>query len=222
MLSPEWLLSHPDVLTPYPEALERMEERVAFIGAGKAAPLVWLLQHPHLYTGGTSADAGDVLNPRQYPVYTDTGRGGQYTYHGPGQLIGYVMLDLKAYRMDVRWYVERLEEWLIRTLAAFEVQGERRPGRVGVWVVCPDGADRKIAAIGVRVKRWVTLHGVSLNVAPDLAAFEGIVPCGLKNYGVTSLKALGVEADIPRVMQVMRQQFPAVFAETAPVQHSKA
>ncbi|MCA3269939.1 MAG: lipoyl(octanoyl) transferase LipB [Alphaproteobacteria bacterium] len=213
MLSPDWLVSPPEILTPYPEALSFMESRVEAISGGKAAPLVWLLQHPPLYTGGTSADAADVYNPQQYPVYADTGRGGQYTYHGPGQIIGYVMLDLKAYRPDVRWYVGRLEEWLIQTLAVLGVTGERRAGRVGVWVVCPDGVERKIAALGVRVKRWVTLHGVSLNVSPDLNAFDGIVPCGLKDYGVTSLNALGIKTDTKAVMQIMQQQFPAVFAE---------
>ncbi len=189
MTSPiEWRVS--DELVPYEEALAFMEERVAAIRAGTAQECVWLLEHPPLYTAGTSARPEDLLWRDRFPVY-QTGRGGQFTYHGPGQRVAYVMLDLKKRGGDVRGYVHDLEEWLIRTLARFTVQGERRDGRVGIWVARGMGREDKVAAIGVRVRQWVTFHGISLNVDPDLSHFQGIVPCGITQYGVTSLWDLG-------------------------------
>lgn len=208
----EWRIDRAPV--DYPPAVAAMEDRVAAIRAGTQPELVWLLEHPPLYTAGTSADAADLLDPARLPVF-DTGRGGQYTYHGPGQRIAYVMLDLDRHGRDVRCHVWRLEEWMIRTLARFGVRGERREGRVGIWVVGPGGAEAKIAAIGVRVRRWVTYHGVALNVAPDLDAYRGIVPCGLAGYGVTSLAALGVGATMAEVDAALRDTFDAVF-EAAP------
>ncbi len=186
-----------------------MEERVAAIRAGGARELVWLLEHPPLYTAGTSARPEELLAPVRLPVYP-SGRGGRYTYHGPGQRVAYVLLDLKARGADVRAYVGRLEEWLIATLAEFGVRGERRAGRVGVWVV-GGGAEAKIAAIGVRIRRWVTYHGVSLNVAPDLDDYRGIVACGYDGYGVTSLAALGVAATMAEVDRALRATFSLVL-----------
>src|SRR5712671_4335781 len=188
----EWRIS--DVPVPYLEAIAAMEARVADIAARRAPELVWLLQHPPLYTSGTSGKDADLLDPR-FPLFA-TGRGGQLTYHGPGQLVAYAMLDLKRRQPDVRAYVAGLEEWIIRTLAAFNVRGERREDRVGVWVRRPDkgpGFEDKIAAIGVRLRRWVAFHGISINVEPDLGHFDGIVPCGVADprYGVTSLADLG-------------------------------
>lgn len=182
----EWLTSKDDI--DYPEALELMEQRVAGIRDGSASEAVWLLEHPPLYTGGTSAKASDMLKP-QFPVYK-TGRGGEYTYHGPGQRVAYVMLDLKKRQSqpDIKHYVWSLEEWIIRALSALGIQGERREGRVGIWVVNPrTGAEEKIAALGVRVRHWVTFHGIAINLNPDLSHFGGIVPCGLSQYGVTSI-----------------------------------
>lgn len=193
---------------PYPEAVARMEARAAAIAAGTAGELVWLLEHPPIYTAGTSADDGDLLDAR-FPVYR-TGRGGQFTYHGPGQRVGYVMLDLKSRKPDVRAYVRDLEEWLIRTLAEFGVKGERREGRVGIWVQRGLKED-KIAALGVRIKRWVTFHGVSLNVSPDLAHFSGIVPCGISQHGVTSLADLGIKASMADVDAALARSFKGVF-----------
>ena len=208
----EWRIDSAPV--DYPPAVAAMEDRVAAIRAGTQPELVWLLEHPPLYTAGTSADAADLLDPARLPVF-NTGRGGQYTYHGPGQRIAYVMLDLNRHGRDVRCHVWRLEEWMIRTVAHFGVRGERREGRVGIWVAGPSGAEAKIAAIGVRVRRWVTYHGVALNVDPDLDAYRGIVPCGLAGYGVTSLAALGVGATIADVDAALRATFDAVF-EAAP------
>ncbi|MGE5514997.1 MAG: lipoyl(octanoyl) transferase LipB [Bacteroidota bacterium] len=189
MSSPiEWRVS--DQPVPYDEALAFMEQRVAAIRAGQAPECVWLLEHPPLYTAGTSAKPEDLLWHDRFPVY-HTGRGGQFTYHGPGQRVAYVMLDLKQRGADVRAYVHNLEEWLIRTLARFTVKGERRDGRVGIWVERGMGREDKVAAIGVRVRQWVTFHGVALNVDPDLTHFQGIVPCGITQYGVTSLWDLG-------------------------------
>jgi lipoyl(octanoyl) transferase len=201
-------------LTPYPEAVAVMEERAAAIAAGTRPELVWLVEHPPIYTAGTSARDEDLLDAR-FPVFK-TGRGGQYTYHGPGQRVGYVMLDLKRRGPDVRAYVHNLEEWLIRTLAAFNVKGERRAGRVGLWVQRgpmseKDGREDKIAAIGVRVRRWVTFHGVSLNVDPDLTHFSGIVPCGVSEHGVTSLHDLGLPVTMADVDVAMRDAFARVF-----------
>src|SRR5712672_2668024 len=189
----EWRIS--DAPVDYLEAVAAMEARAAAIAARQAPELVWLLEHPPLYTSGTSGRAGDLLDPR-FPMF-ETGRGGQLTYHGPGQRVAYVMLDLKRRQPDVRAYVAGLEQWIIRTLAAFDVRGERREDRVGVWVARPDkgqGHEDKIAAIGVRLRRWVSLHGISINVAPNLEHFSAIVPCGVADprYGVTSLADLGL------------------------------
>ncbi len=208
----EWLIS--DAPVPYPEALAVMEARAAAIAAGHAPELVWLLEHPPLYTSGTSGKAADLLDPR-FPMFA-TGRGGQVTYHGPGQRVAYVMLDLKQRRPDVRAYVASLEEWIIRTLAAFNVRGERREDRVGVWVKRPDkgeGFEDKIAAIGVRLKRWVSFHGISINVDPDLTHFDAIVPCGVVDprYGVTSLADLGQPVSMPDLDIALRRAFQQVF-----------
>jgi lipoyl(octanoyl) transferase len=208
----EWLISPGPV--PYPEAVAGMEARVADIAARQAGELVWLLEHPPLYTSGTSGKASDLLDPR-FPIFA-SGRGGQLTYHGPGQRVAYVMLDLKRRRPDVRAYVAGLEQWIIRTLAAFNVRGERREDRVGVWVKRPDkgeGREDKIAAIGVRLKRWVSLHGISINVEPDLAHFEAIVPCGVADprYGVTSLADLGHLASMAEVDIALLRAFEEVF-----------
>jgi lipoyl(octanoyl) transferase len=211
----EWRVS--DELVPYEAAVATMEARVAEIAAGRASELVWLLEHPPLYTAGTSAHREDVLEPR-FPVF-ETGRGGQMTYHGPGQRVAYVMLDLRRRGPDVRRFVATLEEWIIRTLACFNVHGERREDRVGVWVRRPDkgqGYEDKIAAIGIRVKQWVTLHGLALNVEPELSHFSGIVPCGVQEqrYGVTSLADLGHLGSIPEVDMIMRREFAPLFGAT--------
>ena len=212
----EWLIS--DTPVPYPEAVAAMEARAAEIAAQRAPELVWLLEHPPLYTSGTSGRAADLLDPR-FPLFA-TGRGGQVTYHGPGQRVAYVMLDLKRRRPDVRAYVASLEEWVIRTLAAFNVRGERREDRVGVWVGRPDkgaGFEDKIAAIGVRLKRWVSFHGIAINVEPDLRHFEAIVPCVVTDprYGVTSLADLGHTASTADVDIALRQAFQEVFGAVA-------
>ena len=211
----EWRISAGSV--PYPEAVAAMEARAAAIAGGAAAELVWLLEHPPLYTSGTSGKATDLLDPR-FPLFT-TGRGGQLTYHGPGQRVAYVMLDLKRRRPDVRAYVAGLEEWIIRTLDAFNVCGERREDRVGVWVKRPDkgpGYEDKIAAIGVRLRRWVSFHGIAINVEPDLSHFSAIVPCGVADprYGVTSLVDLGLPVTMEDVDVALRQAFEAVFGAT--------
>jgi len=208
----EWRIS--DTPVPYPEAVAAMEARAAAIAAHQAPELVWLLEHPALYTSGTSGKAEDLLDPR-FPMFA-SGRGGQITYHGPGQRVAYVMLDLKRRRPDVRAYVAGLEEWMIRTLAAFNVRGERREDRVGVWVRRPDkgeGFEDKIAAIGVRLRRWVSFHGISINVEPDLTHFDAIVPCGVVDprYGVTSLVDLGHPASMADVDIALRQAFEQVF-----------
>ena len=211
----EWRLG--EGLTPYDEALAAMEQRVGAIAAGTAPELAWLIEHPPLYTAGTSAKPTDLIEAR-FPVH-QTGRGGQFTYHGPGQRVAYLMLDLRHRGNDVRRYVATLEEWMIRTLAAFNIRGERRDDRVGVWVRRPDkgdGREDKIAAIGIRVKRWVSLHGVALNVEPELSHFQGIVPCGVseQRYGVTSLVDLGVPVTMPEVDMVLRREFEALFGPT--------
>lgn len=210
MADVDWKISTAPV--PYEAAVAAMEARVAAIRAGRARELVWLLEHPALYTAGTSARPQDLLDPDRFPVYR-SGRGGQYTYHGPGQRIAYVLLDLEARGRDVRAHVRRLEDWLIATLAAFDVTAERRPGRVGIWVE-RGGREDKIAAIGVRIRRWVTYHGVALNVAPELSHFDGIVPCGIAApaYGVTSLADLGVPVSMARVDAALGATFPRVFA----------
>ena len=186
-----------------------MEQRAAEIADGRAPECVWLLEHPPIYTAGTSADPADLLDAR-FPVF-QTGRGGQFTYHGPGQRVGYVMLDLKRRTSDVRRYVRDLEEWLIRTLAHLGVRGERREGRVGIWVARADGHEDKIAAIGVRVRRWVTYHGIALNVTPDLSHFNGIVPCGIHGHGVTSLAEVGIAASMTEVDAALRVAFENLF-----------
>jgi lipoyl(octanoyl) transferase len=212
LLQPEWRISPGPV--DYPEAVAFMEQRAAEIAAGRAAECVWLLEHPPIYTAGTSAQPKDLLDAR-FPVFP-TGRGGQFTYHGPGQRVAYVMLDLKRRTMDVRAYVRDLEEWLIRTLAHFGVKGERREGRVGIWVARGGGREDKIAAIGVRVRRWVTYHGVALNVAPDLDHFSGIVPCGIHGHGITSLSDLGIAASLEEMDEVLRAEFENLFYPTLP------
>src|SRR5712671_3952074 len=208
----EWRIS--DLAVPYPEAAAAMEARAAEIATGRAGELVWLLEHPPLYTSGTSGKKDDLLDAR-FPLFT-TGRGGQLTYHGPGQRVAYVMLDLKRRRPDVRAYVAGLEEWIIRTLSAFNVRGERREDRVGVWVKRPDkgaGHEDKIAAIGVRLRKWVSFHGIAINVEPDLSHFQAIVPCGVidPRYGVTSLVDLGLPVTIEDVDVALRQAFEEVF-----------
>jgi lipoate-protein ligase B len=204
-----------DAPLDYAAALAMMDERVAAIAQGNAPEAVWLLEHPPLYTSGTSARSEDLLNPR-FPVYP-AGRGGQYTYHGPGQRVAYVMLDLTRRGRDVRCLVKGLEQWVIDTLEAYNVRGERRDGRVGVWVQRPDkglGREDKIAAIGVRVRKWVTFHGISLNVSPDLSHYDGIVPCGITDQGVTSLEDLGLLLSLPEVDSVLRARFEAIFGPT--------
>jgi lipoyl(octanoyl) transferase len=208
----EWAVS--GIPVPYETALTVMAERVAAIQAGTAAELVWLLEHPPLYTAGTSARPEDLVAPQRLPVYR-TGRGGQYTYHGPGQRVAYVMVDVKRRFGDVRAYVAALEDWVIDTTAALGIEGERWPGRVGVWVRRPaqDDAEThaKIAAIGVRLQRWVSSHGIALNVAPDLADFAGIVPCGIRDAGVTSLAALGRNVSLVEVDGALRAAFERRF-----------
>jgi lipoyl(octanoyl) transferase len=212
----EWRTS--DSLVAYDQAVAEMEARAAAITAVRAGELVWLLEHPPLYTAGTSANSADVIDAR-FPVHV-TGRGGQMTYHGPGQRVVYVMLDLRSRGPDVRRFVATLEEWIIRTLAAFNVAGERREDRIGVWVRRPDngeGYEDKIAAIGIRVKQWVTLHGMALNVDPDLSHFSGIVPCGVneQKYGVTSLADLGTAVSLAEVDKILRREFEILFGATA-------
>jgi lipoyl(octanoyl) transferase len=212
----EWRLSEAPI--PYPEAVAAMEARAAEIADGRAGELVWLLEHPPLYTSGTSGKAKDLLEAR-FPLF-QTGRGGQVTYHGPGQRVAYAMLDLKRRRPDVRAYVAGLEEWIICTLAAFNVTGERREDRVGVWVKRPDkgdGFEDKIAAIGVRLRRWVSFHGIAINVEPDLEHFSAIVPCGVVDprYGVTSLVDLGLPVTLADVDAALRRAFEQVFGTAA-------
>jgi lipoyl(octanoyl) transferase len=203
----EWLTSAG--LLPYADAIATMEARVVAIRAGTAPELVWLVEHPPLYTAGTSARDADLVEPGLFPVHR-SGRGGQYTYHGPGQRVAYVMLDLKRRGCDIRRYVHTLEDWLIGAIARFGIAGERRAGRVGIWVSRADGKEDKIAAIGVRVRQWVSYHGIALNVAPDLAHYRGIVPCGVSGHGVTSLAALGMNVAMAEVDAALR----ATFAET--------
>jgi lipoyl(octanoyl) transferase len=206
-----WRIS--EVPIAYPAAVSAMETRAAAIADGRARELVWLLEHPPLYTAGTSAKAADLLTPARFPVF-ETGRGGQFTYHGPGQRVGYVMMDLRRRSNDVRRFVRDLEEWLIRTLDAFNVRGERREGRVGIWVVRKGGREDKIAALGIRVRRGITFHGISLNVDPDLEHFSGIVPCGIQEHDVTSLADLGLTATLTDVDLALREAFEGVFGAT--------
>ncbi len=212
----DWVIS--DGLTPYETALAAMEARAAAIAAGEAGEQVWLVEHPPLYTAGTSAHEEDLVD-RRFPVFT-AGRGGQYTYHGPGQRVGYVMLDLNKRGRDVRRFVAALEQWVILTLDRFNIKGERREDRVGVWVKRPDkgeGYEDKIAAIGIRVRKWVTFHGISLNVEPDLSHFGGIVPCGIADprYGVTSLVDLGLPVTMDDADVAMKGAFDQVFGPTS-------
>src|SRR5262245_19034542 len=225
MNKPEWRIS--DGLVPYDEALAIMEARVAAIRQQGERGLIWLRGHPPLYTAGTSSKPQDLLQPTRFPVHA-TGRGGQYTYHGPGQRVVYVMLDLRARRQDVRRFVSDLEEWIIRTLARFAVTAERRAGRVGVWVGRPDrprlanGQPRedKIAAIGVRIRHWVSFHGLSINVEPDLSHYAGIVPCGISEHGVTSLVDLGLPVTLADLDTALAATFDEVFGQ--PVRPSVA
>jgi lipoyl(octanoyl) transferase len=205
-------------LTPYPAALSAMRARAAAIAEGTAGEAVWLLEHPPLYTAGTSARQSDLLAPERFPVY-EAGRGGQYTYHGPGQRVAYAMLDLRERGRDIRCLVQGLEGWLIDTLAAFNICGERREGRIGIWVRRPDkgpGRQDKIGAIGVRVSRWVTFHGVALNVAPELTHFSGIVPCGISDQGVTSFEDLGHLTAMAEVDIALRAAFEHRFGAVGP------
>lgn len=205
-------------LTPYPEAVVGMEAHVADMLAGQTGEAIWLLEHPPLYTGGTSARAQDLLDPNRLEVF-QTRRGGEYTYHGPGQRVAYAMLDLNTRGRDVRAYVWKLEEWVIRTLAQFNITAERRKGRVGVWVARPDKpalpdgspAEDKIAAIGVRIRRWIAYHGIALNVEPDLSHYDGIVPCGISGYGVTSLVDLGLPITMEDADIALKAAFSEVF-----------
>ncbi|TQV77938.1 lipoyl(octanoyl) transferase LipB [Denitrobaculum tricleocarpae] len=214
----EWRID--DTPVAYPDAVAFMDQRVAQIRAGTARDAVWLLEHPSLYTAGTSAQAADLIQPDRFPVYK-SGRGGQYTYHGPGQRVGYVMLDLRSRKNDLRCYVHDLEEWIIRTLASFNVQGERREGRVGIWVDRGHGREDKIAAIGVRVRQWVAFHGIAINLDPDLSHFEGIVPCGIAEHGVTSLADLGLPVTMADLDVALRAAFEEVFGrEIAPQETS--
>ncbi len=203
-----WAISNTPV--PYDAAVAAMEARAAAIADGTAEELIWLLEHPPLYTAGTSARPEDLLAPQRFPVHK-TGRGGQYTYHGPGQRVAYVMLDLKRRGPDLRAFVTGLEDWLIGALRSFQVKGERRRDRVGVWVARGGGREDKIAAIGIRVRRWVSFHGISLNVDPDLGHFEGIVPCGISGHGVTSLVDLGLPVTMVDVDLALREAFEACF-----------
>tara|TARA_R110002110_G_scaffold49669_27_gene147545 strand:+ start:1755 stop:2477 length:723 start_codon:yes stop_codon:yes gene_type:complete len=221
--SVEWRVL--DGFSPYSQTLAAMEERVAGIAAGTAPEAVWLLEHPPLYTAGTSARPADLVDPDRFPVHL-AGRGGQYTYHGPGQRVAYVMLDLNKRGRDVRRFVSALEDWVIGTLASFNVKGERRAGRVGVWVVRPDkpanpdgsACEEKIAAIGVKLRKWVSFHGISINVEPDLGHFSGIVPCGIADHGVTSLVDLGLPVTMADLDIALHDAFVRRFVPGSPGQ----
>ncbi|MEM7300220.1 MAG: lipoyl(octanoyl) transferase LipB [Pseudomonadota bacterium] len=216
----EWRVA--EGFTPYEDAVRVMEERAAKIAMGEAGELIWLVEHPPLYTAGTSAKDGDLVAPDRFPVFK-TGRGGQYTYHGPGQRVAYVMLNLNNRKRDVRAFVETLEAWVIGTLERFNVRGEVREGRVGVWVERPekpplaDGslAEDKAAAIGIRIRKWVTFHGISINVEPELEHFSGIVPCGITDHGVTSLVDLGLPVTMADVDVALKAEFQKVFGAVA-------
>ena len=210
----EWIIS--SGLVEYPDALKAMDERVDLIQKGNAKELVWLLEHPPLYSAGTSAKPEDLLTPNRFPVFK-TGRGGQYTYHGPGQRVAYIMLDLNRRRRDIRAFVFSLETWIINTLAKFNIRGERRSDRIGIWVRRTDlnNSERedKIGAIGIRIKRWVTLHGISINVSPDLEHFGGIIPCGIGGYGVTSFEDIGQPLEVYDLDVELRTEFDQLFGE---------
>ncbi|CBI76393.1 lipoate biosynthesis protein B [Bartonella clarridgeiae 73] len=215
----EWKIS--DNLVEYPEALRYMQERVENISAKIAHEQVWLLEHPPLYTAGTSAKQKDLLAPHSLPVY-ESGRGGEFTYHGPGQRVAYIMLDLKRRKQDIRAFISALEQWIIQTLLQFNVKGERREDRVGVWVIRPDRpltingtlTEDKIAAIGIRMRRWVSFHGICINIDPDLSHYTGIVPCGIANHGVTSLLDLGLTVTMHDVDIAMKRAFEQIFGPT--------
>ena len=210
----EWIIS--PGLVEYPDALKVMDERVDLIQKGNAKELVWLLEHPPLYSAGTSAKPQDLLTPNRFPVFK-TGRGGQYTYHGPGQRVAYIMLDLNRRRRDIRAYVSSLETWIINTLAKFNIRGERRSDRIGIWVRRTDlnnpEREDKIGAIGIRIKRWVTLHGISINVSSDLEHFGGIIPCGIGGYGVTSFEDIGQPLEFYDLDVELRTEFDRLFGE---------
>jgi len=207
----EWDIAREPV--PYALAHERMKTRAAEIAAGRAQELVWLLEHPPLYTAGTSANPVDLVAPDRFEVH-QTGRGGQFTYHGPGQRVAYAMLDLRKRGRDVSAFVRGLEQWIIDALATFDVTAERRCGRVGVWVTRENGQEEKIAAIGVRLKKWVSFHGISVNVDPDLSHFDGIIPCGIREHGVASLASLGQEASMSDMDAALKTSFEAIFSPT--------
>lgn len=204
----QWIVAPAPVT--YPDAIAVMEDRVAAIRSGSAAELVWLLEHPPLYTAGTSARPEELLVPDQFPVFA-SGRGGRYTYHGPGQRVAYVMLDLNQRGADVRAYVCALESWIIATLKQLGIRAERRQGRIGIWIVNGAGDEAKIAAIGVRVRRWITYHGIAINVVPNLSHFNGILPCGIADHGVTSLHALGLNISLDDLDCVLHQAFVNIF-----------
>ena len=210
----EWIIS--SGLVEYPDALKAMDERVDSIQKGSAKELVWLLEHPPLYSAGTSAKPKDLLTPNRFPVFK-TGRGGQYTYHGPGQRVAYIMLDLNRRRRDIRAFVSSLETWIINTLAKFNIRGERRSDRIGIWIRRTDlnnpEREDKIGAIGIRIKRWVTLHGISINVSPDLEHFDGIIPCGIGGYGVTSFEDVGQPLEVYDLDVELRTEFDELFGE---------
>jgi len=220
----EWITS--DALVPYEDAVAFMDKRVAEIAAGEAKECIWLLEHPALYTAGTSAKREDLTDPDRFPVY-DSKRGGQYTYHGPGQRVAYVMLDLNKRGRDIRRFVTQLETWMIAALAEFNVTAEIRDGRVGVWVPrpekapLPDGSPRedKIGAIGVRLRRWISFHGISINLEPELSHFDGIVPCGITGHGVTSLVDLGLPVTMNDLDIALKKQFEAVFVDVGATEH---
>lgn len=204
----EWKISKD--LQNYEDSLNSMEERVSSIIAGEASEQIWLLEHPHIYTGGTSADSHDLLR-KDIPTF-NTGRGGQYTYHGPGQRVAYVMIDLKSRQaQDIKLFIRNLEEWIIKTLSSFDIKGERREDRVGIWVIDNNGDEKKIAAIGVRLRKWVTFHGIAINLNPDLSYFKGIIPCGISQYGTTSLKELGLDITMDELDKALQEKWDEVF-----------
>ena len=208
----DWRIS--DKPVPYPDALAEMEARAAAVRAGEARELVWLLEHPPLFTAGTSADPAELFNPRGFPVF-EAGRGGRYTYHGPGQRVGYLILDLEKRGKDIRCFVHSLEGWMIAALGRLGVAARREPGRIGIWTGS-GASEAKVGAIGVRVKRWVTLHGFSINVAPDLSHFSGIVPCGIAEYGVTSLAAVGADSRMDALDAALKSEFPSFLKALGP------
>ncbi len=204
----EWKISNQ--IINYPDALKLMEQRIADIHNHQADEMVWFLEHPAIYTGGTSASAADLINQLNFPVY-ETGRGGQYTYHGPGQRVVYLMLDLKKREADLRKYVENLENWIIASLAEFGLQSTRKKGRIGIWVDFANGQEAKIAAIGIRVRKWITYHGIAINVSPNIEHYSGIIPCGIREFGVTSLQHLGYDISYLKLDNVLKSKFSEFF-----------